>query len=197
MSIPHACLRLPNARTYATKPVRLTNKQKAALERSRALAETIARTTHDVQSTPPSIPPSASISNTDPTPATTDVLPLDVLLPYRPTRAPPLGASIDRYTKEYTRAYARLDKAFVRDQLWGLWTRLSSSDVAGAGEVGGRVERRNLPPKAGKRQIIQSLLEQWGWPRVEQVERERQVSQWRNTLTEKGACLLPLFFPFR
>jgi hypothetical protein len=169
------------ARTYATKPkpVRVTKKQKAALERSAALAQTIARTTDTPQTAPPQNDPlNPEPVDTPPPPPTSSDLPADVLLPYRPPRPPPLNASLDRYTRAYTRAFARLDKAFVRDQLWTLWR-------ADRAEEGG--ERRELGGKPGKRQIVQALLEEWGWPRVEQVERERQVAAWRNTVTEKGA----------
>lgn len=171
------------ARTYATKPkpVRITKKQKAALERSAALAQTIARTTNTPQIPPQHEPLNPEAVDTRPPPATSSSsdLPADVLLPYRPPRPPPLNGSLDRYTRAYTRAFARLDKAFVRDQLWTLWR----ADRAEQGEG----ERRELGGKPGKRQIVQALLEEWGWPRVEQVERERQVVAWRNTVTEKGA----------
>lgn len=93
----------------------------------------------------------------------------------------------------------------MRDQLWTLWARSRRSEQeerdasASASAAEGvvlesgpedavlRARDRLGGGKPGKRQIVQALLASWGWPRVEQVERERQVARWRNTITEKGA----------
>jgi hypothetical protein len=195
------------------KSARLSKKQKKALENSRALAESLARSrktggqatssaSKPVETNlPPVETPTASANiQSSTTPA---ALTIEVLQQYRPTRSPPLRAPIDKYTKEYGRAYQRLDKAFVRDQLWELWRQLRSNVVETAKlhalVAEGQVMESPLPPplprlpnlsaRTGKRQIIQSILEQWGWQRVEQVEREKQAQLWKNVTSEKGMYL--------
>ncbi|KAJ9108082.1 hypothetical protein QFC19_002547 [Naganishia cerealis] len=189
------------------KGARLSKKQKKALENSRALAESLARSRKTGGQTPssPSKPVDIQISSHD-TPSISDhqpsatpaALTVEILQQYKPTRSPPLRAPIDKYTKEYGRAYQRLDKAFVRDQLWELWNqlRLNVTETAKAQALLAEEEGMEEPPpppklpslssKTGKRQIVQTILDQWGWPRVEQVERERQVQEWKNVITEKG-----------
>lgn len=192
------------------KTARLTKKQKKALENSRALAESLARSRKTGGSTPNAIPKPTETLPPVETPSVSDipsssnpaVLTVEVLQQYRPTRSPPLRAPIDKYTKEYGRAYQRLDKAFIRDQLWELWRQLrlnlAETTKLQALVSEGQVMEVSPPPaprlpnlsaKTGKRQIIQSILDQWGWPRVEQVERERQAQLWKNVISEKGAFL--------
>ncbi|KAJ9105289.1 hypothetical protein QFC21_001657 [Naganishia friedmannii] len=185
---------------------RLSKKQKKALENSRALAESLARSRKiggqapssalkPAETLPLAETTSASDPQASPTPA---ALTIEILHQYKPTRSPPIRAHIDKYTKEYGRAYQRLDKAFVRDQLWELWKqlRLNLAEAAKLQALVAQGQTLELPPpptprlpnlsaKTGKRQIIQSILDQWGWQRVEQVERERQAQLWKNVISEK------------
>lgn len=190
------------AATKATsKPVRQTKKQKKALEHSRILAERLAsgafaQTLEQPEhSTEPS-PTSENPSSADQT------ITLQTLATYRPTRAPPVNGPIERYRREYERAFARIDKAFVKSQLVELWdasVREASvreqavrQHAAASSAVGeSAVERdpgvvKKFGPRDGKRVIVGALLESWGWPRVEVVERERQAMTWGNTVVEKG-----------
>lgn len=175
------------------KLTRHTVKQRWALEHGRILAERIASGSDEGPGEPPAPADSTqAVSHNDP-PTSNSAITLETLATYRPTRPPPTHGSIERYTREYKRAFARLDKAFLRPQLLELWeasvhehARASSGSVE-ASDGGSDVKpMKKLGPKPGKGQIVAALLESWGWPRIEVVEREKQAAAWGNVVVEKG-----------
>jgi hypothetical protein len=169
------------------KPIRQTKKQKKALEHSRilaerlasgAFAETLQQQDHDTTTTPSPVEGDASSAD--------HAITLQTLAIYRPTRAPPINGPIERYRREYQRAFARLDKAFVKSQLVELWEASVREHASSTPAGEPRAVMKKVGPRDGKRLIVGALLESWGWPRVEVVERERQAATWGNTVVDKG-----------
>lgn len=176
-----------------SKPVRQTRKWRQQFEHSAKLAQQLATGSpvEDLDSSALAdfAPAIASDNATPSEPRIT----LETLATYRPTRAPPINAPVERYAKEYARAFGRLDKAFLRPQLRELWdayvhdraSSASQSDTSGSSEPQS-FSLRELGGNAGKRQIVAAFLESWGWPRVETVQREREAAKLAHAVEEKG-----------
>lgn len=176
-----------------SKPVRQTRKWKQQFEHSAKLAQQLATGSPVENLDSSAFADSASaIASDNPTPSEPGIT-LETLATYRPIRAPPINAPVERYAKEYARAFARLDKAFLKTQLRELWdayvrehaSSASRPDTLGSSEPQS-FSPRELGGNAGKRQIVAAFLESWGWPRVETVEREREAAKLAHAVEEKG-----------
>ena len=176
-----------------SKPIRQTKRSRQQYEHSVKLAQQLASTTTSDGSDLSALTDSVHAIANDKASSSGADISLETLETYRPTRAAPIHAPIERYAKEYGRAFARLDKAFLRPQLrelWDVYSRKHAETNSNSGSPTSN-ELKPLSPNrviwnAGKRQIVAAFLESWGWPRVEVLEKEREVAAFGNTVEAKG-----------
>ncbi|GHJ84184.1 hypothetical protein NliqN6_0586 [Naganishia liquefaciens] len=175
-----------------SKPIRQTKRSRQQYEHSVKLAQQLASTTTSDGSDLSALTDSVHAIANDKASSSGADISLETLETYRPTRAAPIHAPLERYAKEYGRAFARLDKAFLRPQLRELWDVYSRKHAETNSNSGSSTsnELKPLSPNrviwnAGKRQIVAAFLESWGWPRVEVLEKEREVAAFGNTVEAK------------
>jgi len=118
------------------------------------------------------------------------------------------------YPRRYKQLYIRINNAFVRSQVIKLGNDLlqgthleqeMNSTPFDAGTANGDQQlsnattilaspprtksRKRLPPKASKQQAITRILEEWGWPSPDDVEKQRKRDEAMNAVNETSVEL--------
>jgi hypothetical protein len=139
---------------------------------------------------------------------------LAALLKFRPSK--PMNPYSKHYPGKYKQLYSRLNNAFVRSQVIKLGNDLlesvnleqeMNSTPFDAGTASGEEQlahttsrstsparakpRKQLPPKASKQRAITVILEEWGWPSPDDVEKQRKRDEVMNAVNETSVELSP------
>ena len=107
---------------------------------------------------------------------------LRTLLTCRPTRAP--RPHHRQYEWDYNGHFEKLNRAFLREQLVSMYEELRIEEakvlsgmnadfVAGQETTGLPILKRS----AKKKEIIESILREWGWPTMKEVRKEKKIRE--------------------
>lgn len=107
---------------------------------------------------------------------------LRTLLTCRPTRPP--RPHHKQYEWNYNGHFEKLSRSFLREQLVSMYEELRNEEIGvlsgmDADLVGGK-EAPGLPllkRSAKKKEIIECILRQWGWPTMKEVRKEKKIRQ--------------------
>jgi hypothetical protein len=107
---------------------------------------------------------------------------LRTLLTCRPTRPP--RPHHKQYEWNYNGHFEKLSRSFLREQLVSMYEELRNEEIGvlsgmDADLVGGK-EAPGLPVlkrSAKKKEIIECILRQWGWPTMKEVRKEKKIRQ--------------------
>lgn len=185
--------------TLLAQAIKASSSSSSTIEEPTSTIETEAQTADDINEPVP--PPTLTgdrttdfmallTASTTPPPQPSISPDLRTLLTCRPSRPPRIHHK--QYEWDYNGHFEKLNLAFLREQLVGMYEELRTEEARvlsgmDADFVQGKATR-GLPilkRSAKKKEIIEAILSEWGWPPMREVRKEKKKREENRRMIDK------------